>query len=353
VLDGFRPRRSGGMSRAYGPELIYQVSSGNVPGLPIWSLVMGLLVKSASLMKTSSSEPIMAVLFAESLRQIDPELADCIAILPWRSGSLELEASAMEAAELVVAYGSDDTVGQIRSRLPEHKRLIGYGHKISFAMIGKEALTPDRYATTVCKLVKEAGTYDQQSCLSPHSVFVEEGGAGSAKQVAQLLAAELQRFQLKRPRAQITREEAQAIQMLRSRYELAAMGGWGGAVYGSKPGTEWTVVYHPGGELQASPLNRTIHVIGCLSLEDIIPTLSRHRRYLQSAGMAVNPMRLQRLAEELGAAGINRICAVGQMTHAPAGWHHDGRYNLLDLLRWTDIERSAEQEAELYDPDAE
>ncbi|GGD55526.1 acyl-CoA reductase [Paenibacillus nasutitermitis] len=353
LLDEFRPRKSGGMSRAYGPELIFQVSSGNVPGLPVWSLVMGLLVKSASLMKTSSSEPLMAVLFAESLRQIDPELADCIAVLPWRSSCHELEASAMEASEMVVAYGSDEAVRQIRSRLPDHKRLVSYGHKISFAMVGKEALTPDRYVDTVYKLVKDAGTYDQQSCLSPHSVFVEEGGAVSARQVAQLLAAELQRLQLKHPLAPITREEAQAIQALRSRYELAALGGSGGSVYGSKPGTEWTVVYHPGGELMASPLNRTVHVISCPSLEEIIPSLSRHRRYLQSAGIAVGPERLQRLADALGEAGINRICAIGQMTRAAAGWHHDGRYNLLDLLRWTDLEWSAEQNAESYDPDAE
>jgi hypothetical protein len=41
------------------------------------------------------------------------------------------------------------------------------------------------------------------------------------------------------------------------------------------------------------------------------------------------------------------------MSRTPAGWHHDGRFNLLDLIRWTDIERSAEQDAERYDPDVE
>ncbi|MBW7462430.1 acyl-CoA reductase, partial [Paenibacillus sepulcri] len=98
----------------------------------------------------------------------------------------------------------------------------------------------------------------------------------------QLLAAELQRFQLRKPRAAVTREEAQAIHALRNQYELAALNGAGTAVYGSKQGTEWTVIYHPSGEMQASPLNRTVHVIGCLSLEETIPAMPLHRRYSQS-----------------------------------------------------------------------
>jgi hypothetical protein len=41
------------------------------------------------------------------------------------------------------------------------------------------------------------------------------------------------------------------------------------------------------------------------------------------------------------------------MNRAPAGWHHDGRFNLLDLVRFTDLESSAERFADSYDPDFE
>ena len=36
------------------------------------------------------------------------------------------------------------------------------------------------------------------------------------------------------------------------------------------------------------------------------------------------------------------------MTAPEAGWHHDGRFNLLDLVTLTEIEQSAEQAADAF-----
>ena len=49
MLDEYRPNRSGGYTRLYGPELSFHVFSSNVPGIPVWSMTMSLLVKSAVL----------------------------------------------------------------------------------------------------------------------------------------------------------------------------------------------------------------------------------------------------------------------------------------------------------------
>jgi hypothetical protein len=38
------------------------------------------------------------------------------------------------------------------------------------------------------------------------------------------------------------------------------------------------------------------------------------------------------------------------MTAPEAGWHHDGRFNLLDLVRMVEIESSAERAAERFAP---
>ena len=56
------------------------------------------------------------------------------------------------------------------------------------------------------------------------------------------------------------------------------------------------------------------------------------------------------LAELLGLAGVTRICAIGAMTAPEAGWHHDGRFNLLDLIQMVEIEQSAELSAETFAP---
>lgn len=353
VLDGFRPRKTGGLSRAYGPELIFHVFSGNVPGLPVWSMIMGLLLKSGGIGKSSSSEPLMAALFAQSLAQVDRKLADCLAILPWKGGTAELEDPVLKAVEAVIVYGSNETVQGIQNKVTRSIPVLGYGHKVSFAAIGREALTADRFQDTVHRLAHDVSVYDQQSCLSPQAVWVEEGGAISVRQFAQLLASELDNYEKRRPRAKLTDQEAISIRSVRNRYEAQSILDVELEVYASSGGTEWTVIYEGKPGFEGSPLNRTIHVYACRDLGEGVSTLRPYRDYLQSVGLAVGPTRLEVISDALAREGVTRITALGQMTLGVPGWHHDGRFNLLDLVRFVDIERSVEQLAEIYDPDVE
>ncbi|MDR7001814.1 acyl-CoA reductase [Neobacillus niacini] len=353
MLDEFRPRKTGGMSKAFGPRSIFHVFSGNVPGVQIWSLIMGLLLKSANIGKTSTAEPLFPVLFAESLAEVDPQLADSVAILPWKGGTRDLEEQAIVAAEAVIVYGSNTTVEKVRELVPSGKKFLTYGHKISLALVGKEALTADQYFDTIHKLAEDVSIYDQQSCLSPQSVLVEERGAVSPKQFAQMLAAELERYHKKRPRAKLTAEEAMAIQKVRNQYDLEALSGDSVSVFASHNDSAWTVVYHADPGMEGSPLNRTIHVFSSSRLEDDLFKIVEYQDYLQSCGLAAAPSRLFQLAGILGSLGVNRIAPIGEMNRAKPGWHHDGGFNLLDLVRFSDIERNLEQDLERFDPDFE
>ncbi|MDQ0414034.1 acyl-CoA reductase [Mesobacillus stamsii] len=353
MLDEFRPRKSGGLSRVYGPRSIFHVFSGNVPGVQIWSLIMGLLLKSANLGKTSTAEPLLPVLFTQSLAEVDPQLAETIAILPWKGGMTELEKAAVNSAEAVVVYGSENTVKAVRKIVPLSKTFITYGHKISLAIIGKEALRPDCFYETVHKFAEDISIYDQQSCLSPQAVLVEAGSAISPKQFAQLLAAELARYAQKRPRATLSDEETMSIQNLRHQTELEAIKNENIAIYASKQNTSWTVIYHHQPGFDGSPLNRFIHVFYSEKLETDLGKMQPFENYLQSCGLAVSPERLFPIAERLGELGMNRLTQVGKMNSAKPGWHHDGRFNLLDFVRFTDIERGLEDALERFDPDVE
>ena len=80
------------------------------------------------------------------------------------------------------------------------------------------------------------------------------------------------------------------------------------------------------------------------------PLVAPFKAFLQTAGIAAPPEELHRLANVLGTAGVTRICALGNMTAPEAGWHHDGRFNLLDLISMVEIEQSAEAAAETFAP---
>ncbi len=338
-LDEFRPRgRLGGYSRAYGPRLATHVFAGNVPGLPAQSLVAALLAKAACLGKAASEEPLFPVLFAASLAEVDPRLGACLAVTCWPGGDEVLERVAFGRAEAVIAYGSEAAIASIRARVGGETRLVVYGHKLSFGVIGREALAADRLAETAARAAYDAAKYDQQGCLSPHLYYVERGGETSPRQFAAALATALAAAEQAVPRGRLRPEEATAIRELRAAAEFQALASPEAALHASDGSTAWTVVYEPDPTFAASCLNRTVRVKPVADAAEVPELLRPVRRYLQTAGVALPAARLLALADQLGRLGLDRVCPLGQMPDPSPGWHHDGRYNVLDLLRWTDVE---------------
>ncbi|MEO8656149.1 MAG: acyl-CoA reductase, partial [Ramlibacter sp.] len=107
------------------------------------------------------------------------------------------------------------------------------------------------------------------------------------------------------------------------------------------------------GPLAPTAGHRAIQVVAVDRLDEAIAQIAPHRAFLQTVGLAVRPSELFRLAELLGQAGVTRVAAIGAMTAPEAGWHHDGRFNLLDLVRMVEIEQSAERAADRLAPYAD
>lgn len=351
VLDEFRPRTSGGLTRAYGPELITHVFSGNVPALPLWSLVSGLLIKSSTLGKLSSSEPLFPSLFVETLREIDRELAESIAIIWWRGGEEELERMAFSSSEAVIAYGSEGTIDSIRKKIPPNVRLHAHGHKLSAGFIVKDCLQRVLVTETARKAAKDASQFDQQACLSPHVFFVEEEGSVSVREFASLLAQEMNNYNVKMPRARLTKQENQALIQVRATFQFQAFQTREITIFESEESTSWTVVYDENAtSFPISPLNRFVYVIPVRSIDDLPSYLHEVRGLLQTFGVACTPNTFRPTLEVLGRCGVNRITFLGGMGAPEPGWHHDGRPHLADLVRWVDVEASVEMEMDAYDP---
>lgn len=352
LLDEFFPQSKGGYSKAFGPNLLLHVWAGNVPGLPLWSLLSGFLVKSASIGKVASAEPLFASLFLQALSEVDPKLAACCAIVWWKGGDEVLEEAALEEAEVVIGYGSNESLASLRSRTPITTRFLAYGHKISFGMAARESLDARRVQQTVHLAATDVMRYDQQGCYSPRLFFVERGGRVSPADFAQMMAQELRSFEQKYPRRLLSLEEATEVShyIQSAEFELLQQNSdESSAVYGSSD-SPWAVFYEERLRFLPSPAFRTIRVIAVDWLQDAIGILEPARDYLQTVGVAANPERLFDIANLLGEKGVTRICALGNMTAPEAGWHHDGRFNLLDLVRIVDIEESAQLAAEPLAP---
>ncbi len=332
VLDGFREGR-----RALGPELAFHIFAGNVPGVAVTSLVRALLVKAASLGKTGSGDPLLPVLFARALAEVDPGLGACVAVTYWPGGSAGIEGVVFERADTVVVYGGEAVVESVRARAHPGARLVEHGPKLSFAIVAREALEATQRDATAADTARAVATFDQQGCVSPHVVYVEDGGATTPRDFAAALAGALAALEAELPRGRITPAEAAAIHQLRGAAEFAGLAGRGVELFASD-GTEYTVVYDPDPTFEASCLNRVVRVKPIGSLDDVAGLVRPYARYLQTVGIAAPAGRRRVVAERLARAGATRMTDLERMPWPPPTWHHDGRGPLLELIRWVDLE---------------
>ncbi len=336
VLDEFC-LRGRAQTKAVGPRLIAHFLAGNVPSPGIISICCGLLLKAGNLVRMSQRDTVFPALFVDSLREVDAELADCVAPLEWARQELTLTQTALAGADAVVAYGDDHTISALRQIAPDGVPFVGYGHKISFGVIAKEAMSAENLPALAEAAAFDVSIYDQQGCLSPHMFYVEERGELGPRKFAAALAEAMAAYQTRVPRGPLSVEEAAGVSQIRSAYEFRGAADRRVAVWTSKTPNEWTVIYEDDPSFAPSCLNRTVFVKPTDGLKRVLDSIHRYAPSISTVGMAPMNERVMGFASELARMGVCRVCPIGQMQRPPLSWHHDGRPNLADLVRWTDL----------------
>jgi hypothetical protein len=337
LLDGFF-ERGGARVRAVGPRLAYHVFSGNVPGVAVTAMVRSMLVKAATLGKTASGDPLFAAVFAQALREIDPVLADCLAVTHWPGGGSMVEDEAIAAADLIVVYGGAEAVRSLRSRSPATARVIEHGPRVSLGIVGRDARTDRPTARTLAaRAAWAASLFDQQGCVSPHLIWVERGGDVTPREFARLIGDGMAQLAAELPRGSLTAAEAAAIHQARAAAEFRAIAGEEMEVLeGASAG--WTVIYDGDPRFEPSCLNRTLRVKPIDRLEDVPKLIESVRGFVQTVAMEGEGARTRALANAIAAAGATRITNYSHMPWpAPTG-HHDGAGPLSELVQWVDLE---------------
>lgn len=348
ILDDFKPRVQGGWSKAFGPELLGVVWAGNVPGIPMWSQVAALLTKSPSLGKVATAEPIFATWFARSLQRVAPDLAQTLAVLWWPGGDVSSEQSLLQSVDVMMVYGGEHTLQAWQNQLPASVRFLAHGHKFSAAYISQKALDTRQAQHCAQRVALDSSQWDQQACYAPQCIFVERGADVSPREFALLVAGELKAMAQRYPRQPISLETKQAIAQWRQTHTMAWLQGQTVELLGA-PDDEWAVVYKEHAtQPEASPTQRCITVMAVDHIEEVTDLLRPYRRVLQTMAIATSPEQLFSIADSLSAIGVHRLCALGATAQPQAGWHHDGRFSLLDLVRMADIEASAETLAQQF-----
>jgi len=323
---------------ARGPELLVHIAAGNIPNPTLHSIVLGLLTRSAQFVKCARGTSFLPRLFAHSLYDLEPKLAACLEIAEWPGGDRALEEPLFAEADCVTATGSDETIADIRQRLPSKVRFLAHGHRLSFGYVAQEVLTPYGSKKMVAHAADDIVAWNQLGCLSPHVLYVENGGAVGVEPLAEMLATELARREESEPRGSLTTPEAATIAARRDFYAVRATASQT-RVWQSQESTAWTVVYENDARFQLSCGNRFIYVKSVTDLDDVLRGADAVRGKISTVGLAAHDELAAKLASQLARWGVTRVCPLGRMQSPPLTWRHDGRPTLGDLLTWTDWER--------------
>ncbi|MCX7914840.1 MAG: hypothetical protein N3A53_00860, partial [Verrucomicrobiae bacterium] len=327
ALDGFC-RLGSVTARATGPRVIAQFLAGNVPSPGIVSLCIGLILRAGNLVKLSSHDPVFPALFLESVRAVDPDLASCAVALSWPRTETAVTQAALAAADAIIAYGDDFTLRALKQMAPSSAVFLGYGHKVSFGVITRAALAAENLSALCEAVAFDVSVYDQQGCLSPHVLYVEERGEISPRKFCAALAEAMAAYHARVPTGPLTDEEAAQITTVRLGYEFRSETDKRVAVWASDRPNEWAVIYDDDPAFTPSCLNRIVFVKPTDGFKRVLSSVQRFASQIACVGVAPFDERAAEFAAQLARLGIHRVCPLGQMQRPPLSWHHEGRGRL-------------------------
>jgi hypothetical protein len=209
---------------------VVQVLAGNTPAVIAQAFLHGALINVPQVIKIPSLQPTFPKLLYDSFNETFSELGALFQLDAWENNRPEFY-SKLSKSDLVIAYGSDETIALLKNYCSQNTIFLPQGHAVSCAIIFKASANRD----SLEKLAWDMLSYDQRGCLSPRVVFVEKGGELSPFECAsvfsnEILPAMAQQF----PRGGLFPGEAAAILQKSALYRFR------GVVYS---GVDWTVCY--------------------------------------------------------------------------------------------------------------
>jgi len=324
VLD-----ETGSERRLRRPRHITHVLAGNIPGLGFAPMLLSLALRSAVLVKSAAGDPYSAAAFADSIAAVDPELGACLVVHDWRGGDLTFEEVAF-AVDVVVASGSDAALAAIAPRVSG--RFFGHGHKVSFALLDRAALGSVADAQALAqRLAFDMALWDQQGCLSPQVCFVESGATVTAAKFAEFLAEALERLARTLPPRELDIDERAAVAAFRDEAEWR-LGTAVERLLVAPAGGAWSIAVEIEPRFRPSCLNRCLRLVSIDDVAQMRAILAAHRAHLECAGLACAPQRHGEINASLAAAGVHRVCAIGEMQTPSLAWKQGGRPRVAEWV---------------------
>ncbi|MGH7727730.1 MAG: acyl-CoA reductase [Vulcanimicrobiaceae bacterium] len=330
ALDCFVARAGRPPVRYVGLRRAVIVASETTPGVALVPLAFALCARVPTLVKEPRDGLVRT--FLATLAEEEPALAALARAESWPSDDLLRSRASLAGAEVVIAFGKQDSLAAIRALLAGDARFFGYPPRTSAAYLAREALVDEpRVRALAAALALDALLYEGEGCLSLHALFVETGGTVAPERVAELLAEACEQVAIAYPpRAAL---DADSLAVHRSARFGAALGA-ARALAAERSGA--LILFEPprDGPPPTTPpplAARLVSVYAIFEPAEFGDFVAAHALPLAALATAPHPPPERILAAAL-ASGISRIAPLGTLQDPPLA-EHDGLPYILPFVR--------------------
>lgn len=306
-----------------GDRRLLAILAGRVPAVATSAVFNGLAARHKVLLKPSSAEPVFARLLCSLVERAAPQLAASLSLMniPSSDPRLDLMVSQEDA---VLAYGSDATIASIRHNRAE-RLTMGGGHRESVVLCFRDAFDPPGAARRIARAVaRDTAIYDQDGCLSPQVILIEENSALPSAAFASLLHEELLAIAGRLPPGPIPLLSAASVRMFIEESRLLAMSTGGLVLPTDGRGPPAVVLVAATLPARPSPGFRVLQVVPFSGEPDLSFLLPHLANRLQGIAIAGDRQRLAATLARHPAYRPYRTCAPGRLQSPPAGWPENG-----------------------------
>lgn len=311
--------------------LVFHGLSGNVFLLPALAVVFGLLTKNATLINVDRAEPYFGFRFAESLRDVAPEVAERIAVLHWPADDDACYRALFgQGLGVAVGWGDVSLVRRIAGLAGQHRvRFVDHGARIGVAVVDR--IERGDLARVADDLARDIVPWEGYACISPPFIFVVEG-AVTARELADALLSSMDALRGRlHPRVTVARHSALIAAREYYFFHLEVEGR--GKVLTSHPGGA-TVIY-----AERPPTVKDLEVCGGMVMvcrasrpEEVAAALVEGRLVELCQALAFHGAGSE-CVDQLAELGISHVTRPGRLNAKETGFSHDGVLNLQELTR--------------------
>ncbi|MDE7251758.1 MAG: acyl-CoA reductase [Acetatifactor sp.] len=318
---------------------LFHIAAGNMDGLPVYSVLEGLLTGNVNILKLPQADGGLSVEILLELLQIEPGLAPYIHVFDTPSEDIAAMQKMADMSDGIVVWGGDEAVKAVRRLANPGAKLIEWGHRLGFAYLsGYE----DR-ERELTALAGHIARTRQLLCSSCQVIFIDTEEMEEVYGFCQEFLPYLQRAV-----DELGQREEETVGT-RAEIALRRYGDMIDRVLAEGPQEKKAekrgVYYGRGCSLTALPdsaLECSYLFGNCLvkrlPRSRIFTQLRRYKGYLQTVGLVCDRDRREELTELFAACGLVRIMRAGSQSDAFVGEAHDGEYALRRYVRMVDVE---------------